>query len=204
MSLAFHLTLDHRTALLDIVQNSKGYTRPVENYLVSIGVNNEKTFLQRINPFHTTEAQDLAFKSVHSYGAAQIGLSYHDWFTTMAAVSIIESAFKMGQAASYMSALKDSIKFGQMNKAANAHANAQGAGTAKGTGNVNTPKYPGNNPSKPPGPGYEWRGSGDPSSGKGNWYNPRTGQTLHPDLNHPNPIGPHWDYKSPDGRVTPK
>jgi hypothetical protein len=22
---------------------------------------------------------------------------------------------------------------------------------------------------------------------------------LHPDLNHPDPIGPHWDYTAPDG-----
>ncbi len=76
----------------------------------------------------------------------------------------------------------------------------------KGAGNTNVPKYPGNNPSKQPGPGYKWRGSGDPSSGKGNWYNPTTDQTLHPDLNHPGPIGPHWDYKAPDGtwyRINP-
>ncbi|NJL55465.1 hypothetical protein HC928_09950, partial [bacterium] len=37
--------------------------------------------------------------------------------------------------------------------------------------------------------------------------------SLHPDLNHPQPIGPHWDYKDttgkqwrifPDGRCEPK
>lgn len=54
--------------------------------------------------------------------------------------------------------------------------------------------YPGNNPSKRPAPGFEWRGAGDPSSGKCNWYNPSTKEMLHPDLNHPAPIGPHWDY----------
>ena len=28
---------------------------------------------------------------------------------------------------------------------------------------------------------------------KGAWVNPNTGDSLHPDLNHPMPIGPHWD-----------
>src|SRR5581483_3558025 len=37
-------------------------------------------------------------------------------------------------------------------------------------------------PSKSPGSGWEWRGSGDPASGKGSWYNPSTDQSLHPDL----------------------
>ena len=32
-------------------------------------------------------------------------------------------------------------------------------------------------------------------SSKGNWYNPDTGEILHPDLNHPRPIGPHWDFR---------
>ena len=35
---------------------------------------------------------------------------------------------------------------------------------------------------------------------QGNWYNPQTGETLHPDLNHPLPVGPHYDYRAPDGQ----
>ena len=30
---------------------------------------------------------------------------------------------------------------------------------------------------------------------KGNWYNPNTGEILHLDLDHPQPIGPHWDFR---------
>ena len=60
-----------------------------------------------------------------------------------------------------------------------------------------TPDF--NDPSESPGPGWEWRGSGDPASGKGSWYNPETGESLHPDLGHPDPIGPHYDWRSPDG-----
>lgn len=59
-----------------------------------------------------------------------------------------------------------------------------------------------------PGPGWEWRGGPE-----GSWCNPNTGESLRPDLGHPDPIGPHWDYKDPggkwwrifpDGRANPK
>lgn len=76
---------------------------------------------------------------------------------------------------------------------------------AEGTGQAGI-KYPGDNPAVSPGEGWEWRGAGGPESGKGSWYNPKTGESLHPDLGHPDPIGPHWDYKAPDGnqfRINP-
>ncbi len=53
-------------------------------------------------------------------------------------------------------------------------------------------------PTQPPGPGWEWKGTGPPESGRGAWYDPSTDQSLHPDLNHPNPKGPHYDYRGPD------
>lgn len=55
-------------------------------------------------------------------------------------------------------------------------------------------RWPGDDPTKAP-DGFEWRGNGAPGSSKGNWYNPDTGETLRPDLNHPQPIDPHWDFK---------
>ncbi len=54
--------------------------------------------------------------------------------------------------------------------------------------------YPGNDPSRCDVSGFEWRGSGSPASGHGNYVNMQTGEWLHPDLNHGPPIGPHWDY----------
>jgi len=39
-----------------------------------------------------------------------------------------------------------------------------------------------------------------PGDFRGNWYNPETGETLRPDLSHPLPIGPHYDYRGPDGQ----
>ena len=43
--------------------------------------------------------------------------------------------------------------------------------------------------SEPPGPGWVWRGGE-----RGQWFNPQTGESLRPDLNHPPGIRPHWDY----------
>nr|WP_249280209.1 polymorphic toxin type 37 domain-containing protein [Guopingia tenuis] len=60
-------------------------------------------------------------------------------------------------------------------------------------------EFPGYDASKPPGKDFEWRGSGEPGSPRGSWYNPKTGESLHPDLNHPHGIELHWDYKSPEG-----
>ena len=69
---------------------------------------------------------------------------------------------------------------------------------AKGVGKF---KFPGTNPAKAP-KGFEWKGKpgSTPGSKDGNWYNPKTGESLRPDLNHPDPIGPHWDYKDPTGK----
>ncbi|MBE7380473.1 MAG: hypothetical protein F6J95_003550 [Leptolyngbya sp. SIO1E4] len=54
-------------------------------------------------------------------------------------------------------------------------------------------------PTQPPGEGWEWRGNGPNGSSEGAWYNPETGESLHPDLDHGPPIGPHWDYIDRDG-----
>ena len=75
-------------------------------------------------------------------------------------------------------------------------------------------EYPGDDPTKAP-EGSEWKGSGEPGSKKGNYYNPKTDESWHPDLDHPKPIGPHWDYNYrgsgsqgwrvfPDGKIVPK
>lgn len=75
-------------------------------------------------------------------------------------------------------------------------------------------QWPGSDPSKAP-HGTEWRGrpGSNPGSKQGNYYNPRTNESYRPDLEHPDPIGPHWDYRNaagewyrilPDGTVVPK
>ena len=56
-------------------------------------------------------------------------------------------------------------------------------------------------PTQSPGEGWEWRGQQPVGGDKGAWYNPNTGESLHPDLDHPPPIGPHWDYTNPKGNT---
>jgi hypothetical protein len=60
-------------------------------------------------------------------------------------------------------------------------------------------KHPGNDPTQSPGKDWEWRGNGDPGSGNGSWYNKNTGDSLHNDLSHGEPYGPHWDLSGPRG-----
>lgn len=60
------------------------------------------------------------------------------------------------------------------------------------------PKFSGYE-NKSPGNGFEWRGSSSPEGNKGNWYNPKTKESYHWDLNHAGPMKPHWDYINPNG-----
>ena len=55
------------------------------------------------------------------------------------------------------------------------------------------PPYPGRNPNKIP------DGFNDRVNPKANYYNPKTGQSLRPDLNHAKPIKPHWDWIDSNG-----
>jgi hypothetical protein len=52
-------------------------------------------------------------------------------------------------------------------------------------------------PTTSPGDDWYWKGSGDPESQRGEWRNRITNEKLHPDFNHGEPFGPHWDYKRP-------
>ena len=47
--------------------------------------------------------------------------------------------------------------------------------------------YPGNDPTKAPA-GTEWREKGEKGSNQGNYHNPETAESWHPDLNHPERI----------------
>ncbi|HHU47912.1 MAG TPA: hypothetical protein GXZ40_08445 [Bacteroidales bacterium] len=66
-----------------------------------------------------------------------------------------------------------------------------------GKGNI---KYPRNDPTKAP-KGFQWKGrpGSTPGSKQGNYVNTKTNETLRPDLSHPAPIKPHWDYTDPSG-----
>ena len=53
--------------------------------------------------------------------------------------------------------------------------------------------YPGDDPEKAP-DGYEWQGKGKQGSKEGSYFKPKSGESLHPDLDHPEGKAPHWDY----------
>ena len=80
--------------------------------------------------------------------------------------------------------------------------NAESAGAAADF-NEELPniEYPGDDPTVAP-EGFEWKGKGKQGSKEGGYYNPKTKESLHPDLDHPEPIGPHWDYQR--GRRKPQ
>jgi len=95
-----------------------------------------------------------------------------------------------------------------------------GASSGTSTSDPKAPPQPGeiptldwNDPTKPPiGPnGEEWVWRGKPPQGgdKGGYVNPSNpDQSAHPDLAHPAPVGPHWDYTdrnkdNPGWRVYP-
>ena len=71
-------------------------------------------------------------------------------------------------------------------------------GALTGCGMDTHPMYQ-SNASISPGLGWEWRGRGTPESCLGAWYNPETGESMHPDFYHGGDIGPHWDYTDKDG-----
>ena len=74
----------------------------------------------------------------------------------------------------------------------------KGSGLFDGTVGSGT-RYPGNDPTRSPGTGFEWRGQGNVRSQRGSWYNPSTGESWRADLNHRPPIRPHWDYRDSNG-----
>jgi len=85
-------------------------------------------------------------------------------------------------------------------------------------GGEGLPDFEFDDPSKPPvsanGKGWVWKGPDSPGGERGAWVNPdNPKESLHPDLDHGDPIGPHWDFNDrksrgsrvhEDGKVVPK
>lgn len=78
-------------------------------------------------------------------------------------------------------------------------ASGQNSGNPEHTFDENTdiPGFPGYE-NKAPSKDFKWRGNPDLERNEGGWYNPKTKETYHWDLDHPKPEGPHWDYKIKD------
>ena len=74
-------------------------------------------------------------------------------------------------------------------------ASGQSSGNPKHEFDENTdmPKFPGYE-NKAPSKDFEWKGNKDISKNQRNWYNKKTGESFHWDIEHPDGIRPHWDY----------
>jgi RHS repeat-associated protein len=68
-------------------------------------------------------------------------------------------------------------------------------GGSSGTATQTKAERPGTDPTKPPGEGWVWRGQpgSRPGIDPGGWFNPRTGESYHPDYSHPGQF--HYDYR---------
>ena len=62
--------------------------------------------------------------------------------------------------------------------------------------NLDMPKFPGYE-NKAPGKDFEWKGT-ELEKNKGNWFNFKTGESFHWDMNHAEGKPPHWDYTRRD------
>ncbi|WP_131668267.1 RHS repeat-associated core domain-containing protein [Psychrobacter pygoscelis] len=80
------------------------------------------------------------------------------------------------------------------------------------------PDFDFNDPRQTPigadGQSWPWHGKPPQGGDKGGYKNPNGNESIHPDLDHPAPIGPHWDFNdrgkgngyriAPDGTINPK
>jgi hypothetical protein len=84
-------------------------------------------------------------------------------------------------------------------------ANSSGTGEQEdpgGTGDEPEPSaYPPDfqDPTESPGEDWEWHGKPPEGGDEGAWFNPETGESWHPDLEHAPPVPPHWDYTKRGG-----
>jgi RHS repeat-associated protein len=123
------------------------------------------------------------------------------WYETIAAQRAFAAAHKGIKALAILATI---LSLGADAPALAAVEGAEGAGVEAVAG-METVESPSampnfNDPTQPPGPGWEWRGSGEAGTSRGSWWNPETQESLHPDLGHPDPHGPHYDWQTPDGR----
>ena len=95
-----------------------------------------------------------------------------DFFVKKTFITTFESLYKGGGSASGQSSGNPNHEFDE---------------------NIDMPNFPGYE-NKAPNKDFEWRGNNDISKNQGNWYNKKTGESFHWDMEHPDGIKPHWDY----------
>jgi len=86
LDLSFHLTLEHRKALLNVINENGMWARPIREYIESI---------EDFDIPNTPWFEDFIMRTCLTYSAATSGTSYHDWFTFLAAFAAIDGTARM-------------------------------------------------------------------------------------------------------------
>jgi len=127
----------------------------------------------------------------------------------------LEQAFNNNAALEATSSYWGALFSGTPNDESGTEGGAPPANPGQGTTDAPSPRaYPTGDGTTPPEDGWQWRGPDAPGGERGGWVNPQNPrESLHPDLGHGPPDGPHWDWNTPDGgrfrlfpdgRVVPK
>jgi hypothetical protein len=106
LDLAMHLTLEQRLRVRELFIEDKRYLNKVRDYLQELG-------------FSKDEARSLSLKVSSAFIASEQGMSYHDWYTFMAAISFLDGASKLEHSMKPLKDLHDNWKAQQSSRAGN-------------------------------------------------------------------------------------
>jgi hypothetical protein len=104
LDLAMHLTLEQRVKVRELFIEDKRYLNKVQDYLIE-------------SVFSKDEAKSLSLKVSNAFIASEQGMSYHDWYTFLAAISILDGASKLEHSIRPLKDLHDSWKAQRAEKA---------------------------------------------------------------------------------------
>ena len=88
VELAFHLNINKRKDLLNVIRDNGMFFPPIQDYLEEHGLSDIST--RRFGNFTMQVGQ--------TYGSASQGMSHHDWYTFLAAASWLDGAGRFGPA----------------------------------------------------------------------------------------------------------
>jgi hypothetical protein len=103
LDLAMHLTLEQRVKVRELFIEGKRYLNKVQDYLIESG-------------FSKDEARSLSLKVSNTFVASEQGRTQHDWFTFLAAGSLLDGAARIGQATGFLKDLHANWKFNSVEK----------------------------------------------------------------------------------------
>ena len=93
--LAFHLTFDQRVALLAVLEEHGMWYGPISDFLNTVLTEEELANTRLSSRF---PGDSFALQAGQTYGAATLGTTHHDWYTTSRLISWFDAAASTGQA----------------------------------------------------------------------------------------------------------